>query len=70
MRCEVRVRVTLTVTILTMPPSSTPRSNPNPNSNPNQVCAALDGAALNTPSSGGGARSSLWSRVDTVEEEL
>ena len=33
-----------------------------------KVCAALDGAVALT--SGGGARSSLWSRVDTVVEEL
>jgi hypothetical protein len=34
------------------------------------VCSALDGAVLSAPFSGGGARSSLWSRVDTVVEEL
>ena len=33
-----------------------------------KVCAALDGAVALT--SGGGARSSLWSRVDTVVDEL
>ena len=35
-----------------------------------KVCAALDGAAPGAPSAGGGARSALWSRVDTVAEEL